>query len=214
MNCHDFRDNWSDWHERWLEAGSAAMGRHRDSCDACQRYDRQMRDMIHALQTLPMPEEQPAGESAPQHRPPRRPSLPVWAAFAATLALGVALGVFLSLPFKDGGGAMVAEPITLAKPGDHRVAVAFDSPRAMENVEFVIELPEGVELQGFPNQRTVSWKGRLAEGRSQLKLPLRVADNVEDTRVVTRVVHGDGERRLEVPLEVNEGTQPDNGDRA
>jgi hypothetical protein len=215
MQCDDFRANWTDWHEGWLEAGEAAMQRHRDSCEACASYDRQMSELIGALGTLPLPDaEVPAatGTASAATRRARRPAGASWAALAATLALGIALGVSLSGPF-SGPERIVGDPVSVTEPGQHQIAVAFNSPRTLEDVEFVVELPEGVELAGFPNQRQVRWRGRLAKGRSQLRLPLRVSPEAEDGRVVTRLVHRSGERRLVVPLESSRVRRSGNGDK-
>lgn len=196
MNCERFRGNWTDWHEGWLAEESAAMAGHRDACVACARYDRQMRRLVEELATLPLP----ATEAVPTRTGARIVSRPRWLALAATLIVGIALGLVL------GGGngrdtTIVAEPVDLGDATERHIAIAVESPRAFDRVEFVIELPEGVELDGFPGQRSVRWEGRLAEGRSRLKLPLRIAPDAEGGQLVTRILHPDGERRLVVPLE-------------
>lgn len=196
MNCERFRRNWTDWHEGWLGEESAAMAGHRDACTACGRYDRQMCRLVETLTTLPLP----ATEVAPTWTGARIVPRPRWLALAATLIVGIALGLML------GGGngsdtTIVAEPVKLGDAAERRIAIAVESPRAFDRVEFVIELPEGVELDGFPGQRSVRWEGRLAEGRSRLQLPLRIAPDAEGGRLITRILHPDGERRLVVPLE-------------
>ncbi|NIR59388.1 MAG: hypothetical protein GWO02_07640, partial [Gammaproteobacteria bacterium] len=101
---------------------------------------------------------------------------------------------------------ILAEPVALEAPGERRIAIAIESPRSFERVEFVVELPAGVELVGFPGQRSVRWENDLAAGRSRLQLPLRVAPDAEGGRLVTRILRPDGERRLVVPLETGSGS--------
>lgn len=198
MNCREFREQWSEWHEGDGAVPGDAMAAHRRDCAACARYDRQMRRMIAELGQLPLPGEVPAAGRR-RHAPGPR-----WLALAATLVVGVALGVMLAPRF-NGGARLHAEPVSLDGPGVHRVAVSFETPKQLRTVEFVVELPPGVELVGFPGQRSVRWQGRLAAGRSQLQLPLRVTSGAELGTLVTRVVHETGERRLEVPLRLGDG---------
>lgn len=203
MNCERFRAYWSEWHDGRLDHEAADMAAHRDGCAACARYDRQMRRLLEELAALPVP----AGTGSPTARPaqaPRWHAAPRWVALAATLALGIALGVLIGGPGQQ-GATLTAAPVVLEGPGEQRIAIAVESPRAYERVEFVVELPPGIELIGFPGQRSVRWEGRLAEGRSRLRLPLRIGDDVSDGELVTRIVHRGGERRLVVPLETGAG---------
>ncbi|WP_067561152.1 anti-sigma factor family protein [Halofilum ochraceum] len=193
MNCEEFRSYWSDWHDGHGGVDEIAMARHRDTCPDCARYDREMRSLLGGLSTLPLP-----GEPAGRRR--RLPAgAPRWAALAATLVIGIALGLVLAQR-DEPGTTLEAKPVDLASAGEQRIAIAIDSPRAYDEVEFVVELPEGVELEGFPGQRQVRWTGRLAEGRSRLRLPLRVLNEARGGDLVARVRHPGGERRLVVPL--------------
>lgn len=199
MDCGTFRLRWNDWHDERLGAGGDDMAAHRDTCPACARYDRQMRRMLDELARLPLP----AVEGGRVGDPPRRVAAPRWLALAATLAIGIALGLLFGQRGDD--ATVIAEPVTLGGGAEQRIAVAFESPRAYERVEFVVELPPGIELIGFPGQRSVRWEGRLAQGRSRLQLPLRVEPDAAGGRLVTRIVHDGGERRLVVPLEPASG---------
>lgn len=193
MNCETFRGQWSDWHDGRDGIDDEAMARHREACPDCARYDREMRSLLDGLATLPLP-----GEHAERRRPVPV-SAPRWAALAATLVIGIALGLLLAQR-DEPGTTLEAAPVELASAGEQRIAIAIESPRRYDNVEFVVELPEGVELAGFPDQRQVRWTGALAEGRSRLRLPLRIRDEAQGGELVTRVRHAGGERRLVVPL--------------
>lgn len=193
MNCEIFRGQWSDWHDGHGGIDDEAMARHREACPDCARYDREMRVLLDGLATLPLPGERTGGR---WHVPAGAPR---WAALAATLVIGIALGLVLAQ--RTGPDAEIeAAPVDLASAGEQKVSIAVESPRRYEQVEFVVELPAGVEIEGFPDQRQVRWKGTLAEGRSRLRLPLRVADDARGGDLVTRIRHAGGERHLVVPL--------------
>ncbi|MDZ7828728.1 MAG: hypothetical protein U5K33_04320 [Halofilum sp. (in: g-proteobacteria)] len=200
MNCERFRMQWTEWREGLLESGADEMARHRESCTACAGYDRQMRRLISELGQLPLPER----GTAPAPAAVRHAGGPRWIALAATLVVGIALGFLLGDRGGD-GGMIVAEPVALEGAGTQRIAIAIESRRAYEEVDFVVELPAGVELAGHPGQRSVRWTGSLAEGRSRLQLPLQIMPGSEGGRLVTRIVRPDGERRLVVPLESGNG---------
>ncbi|MDZ7787407.1 MAG: hypothetical protein U5K73_04510 [Halofilum sp. (in: g-proteobacteria)] len=191
MNCEEFRNLWSDWHDGHDDVDDAAMARHRDTCPECARHDRQMRALLDGLATLPLPGERPG------HAPWVGPR---WAALAATLVIGIALGLVLAQRDEPASTTPEAAPVELAAAGEQRIAIAIESPRHYADVEFTVQLPEGVELAGFPGQREVRWTGSLAEGRSRLRLPLRVSSDARGGELVTRIRHAGGERRLVVPL--------------
>lgn len=203
MNCEQFRTQWTEWREGLLEDGADEMARHRESCAACAGYDRQMRRLVTELGHLPLPEGESATERSAGYSG-RSASAPRWVALAATLALGIALGLLLG-DRGDDGEMIVAEPVALEGAGTQRIAIAIESRRAYEEVDFVVELPAGVELAGHPGRRSVRWTGSLSEGRSRLRLPLQIAPGSEGGRLVTRIVRPDGERRLVVPLEPVDG---------
>lgn len=193
MNCEEFRNQWSDWHDGHGEVDDNAMARHQEACTDCARYDREMRALLDGLATLPLP-----GERGGRRR--RMPAgAPRWAALAATLVIGIVLGLVLAQRDQP-GTTLESAPVELASAGEQRIAIAIESPRQYDEVEFVVDLPEGVELAGFPEQRQVRWTGSLAEGRSRLRLPLRVLDEARGGELVARVRHAGGERRLVVPL--------------
>lgn len=193
MNCNEFRSQWSTWHDDHGEVDDRAMARHCETCPDCARYDREMRSLLDGLATLPLPGQ----TTARQRRTPM--ATPRWVALAATLVVGVALGMLLAERDQP-GTTLEAAPVELASAGEQQIAIAIDSSRDYDEVEFVVELPEGVEIAGFPEQREVRWTGSLAEGRSRLRLPLRVSDEAQGGQLVTRVRHPGGERHLVVPL--------------
>jgi len=162
-----------------------------------------MRRMLEGLADLPLPGAD-AGESVVHPVRQRQRRLPRALALAATLVLGVGLGFLLrDVALAPAGHAMPG--VTLSAGGIHDVQVAFESPTAFRQVEFVVQLPPGVELNGHPGQRVVRWQGHLAEGRSRLRLPLRVMRGATDGQLVARIVHGSHQQELRIPLRIAAG---------
>ena len=151
-----------------------------------------MRRLTEALAALPLRADAGQGEAL-------RGRAPRWAALAATLAVGIAVGFLWA--DRDGPAAPIeAAPVALDSTGEQQISIAVESSRAYDQVEFLVELPQGLELAGFPGQRSVRWTGQLAEGRSRLRLPLRRTSETVGGELIARIRHPDGERRLVVPL--------------
>jgi hypothetical protein len=209
MDCKAFRDNWTEWHEGWLADDGGAMRAHRDACAGCARFDGQMRAMVDGLADLPLADEPAA--AAPKDGVAGRTWWGRWAALAATLVVGVAAGVLLSgsLTPASNGPTIQAETVSIDSTGVHEVAVAFESPREVTDVQFAVELPPGVELAGSPGERAVRWQGRLAKGATRLRLPLRIQRTGDLGSVVARVEHPTGVRELVIPLRMAAGSGSD-----
>lgn len=199
MDCTEFRDQWSEWHDGRLGAQAAqAMAGHRDGCPACGRYDRQMRSVVEGLAALPLPDR-----GAPGARASRPTWPPRWRALAAAAALVVAFGAGLvvqqTLDGRQAGPAI--EQVGLERGGSQEVKLAFSTPKRLEGVELAIELPPGVELAGHPGKRMVRWETRLAAGSNSLRLPLKVAPDAPGGELVARIRHESGTREWRVALE-------------
>ncbi len=204
MDCDTFRANWSHWHEGWQGVDATAMAAHAAQCPACARFDDQMRAMVGTLQTLPVAGDRSTGVAG--KRAARVPHWVAVGALAAMLAIGVAVGALVVGPLSGSGPTTVrAQAIAVEPQSIDRVAVRFDAPKALERVEFAVELPPGVELVGSPGKRVVRWTGALAKGANRLELPLRIRKKGELGMVVARLRHATGERKLLIPLRAGEG---------
>lgn len=196
MDCSEFRDQWSEWHDDRLaaEAGRAMAG-HRSGCAACRRYDHQMRAMLAGLAALPLPgstvPETPAARSV-RWRP---------LAVAAALVLAFGAGLLVQQALDSGRAGQAVETVALEPGGTREVQLAFSTPRELESVEFAVELPAGVRLAGRPGERIVRWEGRLAAGRNRLRLPLELAPGTPGGELVARIRHASGTREWRVALE-------------
>ncbi len=202
-SCQEFRALWSAWHAGRLdETAAARCASEQARCAACARYDRQMRRLVSNLAALPLPDTPPEVSVAPSTPPAR---VGRWAV-AAGLVVAFTAGVLVaSLPWGGTSPAfdvIHADAVHIPAQQVQPVQVAVASPRRISDVEFTIELPEGAELDGYPGQRVVRWKGELAEGRSRLTLPVRATAISDDREIVARIRHANGTRELRVPIDV------------
>ena len=122
------------------------------------------------------------------------------AAIAATLAIWVVGGMLLSTPeLPDPVAAIPGVMITMEEP--HTVNFVFASATALDSATLTVSLPEGIELQGFPGQREITWETSLEEGKNLLPLTL-VATGPAGGELLARLEHDDRERTFRLRVDV------------
>lgn len=149
---------------------------HLNECASCRSELGRIQGLVQMLRSVQVP-ELPAdltrrlvhGAIARAQR--RRQWRATGFAVAATLVVGVAIGFSLQtqpLPF-----AGQEQQVTLTAGIVDTVALDVRAPRAIENVSFVLNVPEGFDLAGHEGKRRVAWSGQLKPGVNRLKLHLK-----------------------------------------
>ncbi len=122
------------------------------------------------------------------------------AAVAATIAIWVVGGMLLSTPeLPDPAAAIPGVTIALQEP--HTVNLVFASEARLDSATLTVSLPEGVELQGFPGQREITWETSLSEGKNLLPLTL-VAMSPAGGELLARLEHDDRNRTFRLRVDV------------
>ena len=177
---------------------------HLQACPACRRLGGAQRLLLKALQVSPVPGLPAAMQGRVLERmfalyaKRRRRRLSVAAGLAASLLLGLALGVLLtgkSAPdytMQNGVLMLPSERPTV-------VGIAFNANAALENVQFTIDLPEGVQVGRQPYLHRVSWTGELRKGQNLLKLPLLAHRGAQGV-LRAELDHGTEHREFTVPI--------------
>lgn len=122
------------------------------------------------------------------------------AAIAATIAAWVIGGMLLNEPqLPEAGSAIPGVTIALAEP--RTVNLVFGSATALDSATLTVTLPDGIELDGFPGQREITWETSLSEGRNLLPLTL-VAVTPTGGELLARLEHDDRDRTFRLRVEV------------
>ncbi len=87
--------------------------------------------------------------------------------------------------------------VAIALEQSQEVNFVFASAQPLEGAMLTIELPDGIELVGFPGQRAVSWETSLAAGKNHLPLTL-IATRPVDGVVVARLEHEERSKTFEL----------------
>lgn len=95
---------------------------------------------------------------------------PLGFALAATLALGVGIGVWVDQSRRESAPQIVAVAPDAVSP----VRLVFRSPRTLPGVTIDLQLPDGVELAGHEGRSELRWQTDLAAGGNVLELPVIV----------------------------------------
>ena len=121
-------------------------------------------------------------------------------AIAVTLAVWVVGGMLLSTAgLSDSAAAIPGVTIAIEEP--RTVNLVFASATRLGAATLTILLPEGIELQGFPGQREITWETSLNEGKNLLPLTL-VAMSPAGGELLARLEHDDRDRTFRLRVDI------------
>jgi len=122
------------------------------------------------------------------------------AAVAATIAAWLIGGMLLNdpqLPDAD----MTIPGVTMALAEPRTVNLVFASATALDSATLTVSLPDGIEIDGFPGQREITWQTSLNEGKNLLPLTL-VALTPVGGELLARLEHEDRDRTFRLRVDV------------
>ncbi|NIR31859.1 MAG: hypothetical protein GWN84_21595 [Gammaproteobacteria bacterium] len=181
MNCRDFDRIMDDLLDGALSPLMAqGARRHAGSCAPCASRLGYARALQEALRMLPVEPASPGfrervleavGAGAHTRRPAARLRPAIATGFAATLALGIALGAFLNRAPPE----RQAVPQVVLAQADTRpqtVRLLYESSEPMQGVTFTLRVPAHLDLEGFEGRRELTWQADLDAGSNLLRLPV------------------------------------------
>ena len=213
MDCDRFQEKFDEYLEGALgESELRAAREHFEHCTVCRQKIARAEAMRDALRALPVPAPRADFFNAAlvRARTPVEPRRLRWpkmtgAALAAGLALWLGFGW---LPNVVHSPAQNSPGVTITLHEARTVHLSLNAERDLRLVMLSIQLPEGVEVQGFPGRRELRWHTDLAQGVNLLALPL-VGVSVSEGTLVARLDHGDRHTEYSVQLHVHEPGRSD-----
>lgn len=208
MNCSEARQNIRADRSRSPDSArrvDPATAEHLRECELCRhwQFDELLR---HELGSRDIPEPragfvddliQTAIEQG-ERRPSAKFSVAA-AIAAAAIALGLLVGTGLRGFSTDNADYQVAVAPNIAK----LVEVVIDSGAGRSEATLTIELAENLELEGFPNERVISWQTQLTPGRNLLRLPVILKDT-SDSRFNVDLSYGSTQKGISVIVRASE----------
>ena len=196
MTCTRISQQLDDYLERDLPAAELVrLNAHLESCGDCQQAVSRERALRQALQEFPVagPSEgfytralAKAAQSESHNGRTRLWGMSLASAVAAGLAIWLFAGTFLSTPTITPPADIPG--VSIALNDSHTVNLVFSSETALADARLVVELPPGIELEGFEGRREIRWRTDLREGRNVLPLQL-VANSGLGGELIARLEH-------------------------
>lgn len=186
MDCKTVRLRLDDYLDHELSpAETEDINRHLEQCLTCERRICRARKVLSGLRQVPVPEADSgfgrrqfdrlyAHDESMRQRGLRNPFGWPMAAAAAAVVVTLAVGGLL-VPWSGNDNADAPQVVTLHTDQEKEVRFAIRSERALDNVRLTVNIPENMELTGFPGQRKVSWTTQLNKGVNMLRLPIRAS---------------------------------------
>lgn len=183
MHCEDAQRQFDDYLDGSLPtAGHAAVARHLQQCADCRQAFEQAQQLLSALHAMPVAPPQ-AGYAqrvtgflhTANEKPAARIHIPLWFATGFATAMMLALfTVWFMLPMSNRLPETTVSAVTLhVVPHQVRkVDLVFNSPERIQHATLRIELPAGIELDGYAQRRVLQWQTELKQGSNRLSLPL------------------------------------------
>jgi cellulose synthase/poly-beta-1,6-N-acetylglucosamine synthase-like glycosyltransferase len=125
--------------------------------------------------------------------------------FASALAAGLAfwmVGTTLLTGPGDRAPAPEIPGVTMALEEPRTINLVFSSATALDAAILTVSLPAGIELEGFPGQREISWETSLAAGRNVLPLTL-VALAPAGGELLARLEHQNRDRTFRLRVDIS-----------
>lgn len=193
----------------------ARVDSHLQGCEVCRTELATARRLCAALSALPVAEPDPSffenalrrartGQTSEQ----QQHSAPTWmpAALVAGLLVMLVGGLLLRQPGIDAGdpAAVAAADITMALEEAKTVNLVFASEHPLDNVILTVDLPDGVELKGYPGRMQMRWATSLQPGKNRLPLEL-IAIGGTGGELVATMRSADTEKVFRISVDVVDG---------
>ena len=208
MPCNELSRQIDDFLDGDLHhADARALTNHLEECAECRAVHTAELGLRAALRQLPVDGpsanyfERALGFARRRRRrnDPRRSS--GFSAYALAAVATVVLAVGAAMLTDRLTPSMSVPEVTIALESTSTVNLVFSTATALANARISLEMPDGVEVVGFPGQRSLEWTTDLRPGKNALRVPVIAYAAVSD-ELVARLRHDTGTREFRVRLRV------------
>lgn len=208
MNCGKTTELLDDYIDDALPSDQRSMlVAHVTGCDSCRQQLDELMRLRENLRNMPI--KPPPGDfadrilcTARQNYTRRR--LGMFATGAAAAALFIMLAAALMQMTADNDADSIAiQMVEMTVLEQRTISLAFNSPAEIDDVTFILDLPEGVELSGHPDRQELVWTDTLSNGRNVLQLTLLGQKKMAGT-LKASIEHAGKRREFRIPLQVRE----------
>ena len=209
MNCERAKEYIDDYFDGYLSANDEkTVTDHLMECSGCQDLYRQENEFRQTLKDLSVPPPsqgfsdrvfQKTVETC--RRQSRRRS---WLSAGGAVAAGLALWIMVGIPVNY-SPQLPQQDVPLSTMNLHAsktIKMIVNASRDMRNATITVELPEHIEIEGFPGKRSISWDTDLYKGKNLLALPVLAKTTGKD-QIITRIEHESKSKLLKMDMLVD-----------
>lgn len=203
MNCNDIDQHIDDYLDRRLDENMhSEFEQHLENCTDCSAKVAQMSTLLTELQNLPVAYPSADFEqrvfAEVRRRYPLRSQDRFVAGFvtalAASLAVWAASTLYMSKQISE-SETFIAVELNQTRT----LRLMFDAQSDIESVSLSVQLPNNMQLAGYPGQRTLNWQTQLKKGANVLALPV-MAIGPGEGELVAQLSYRDRKKTVRVVL--------------
>lgn len=209
MKCNDIKTVVDEYLDNQLSSKELTLiDEHIKTCESCKQMYVDARQIKQMLSDLPM--QQPANDfeqrmfAAVNRQYPQPAQHHFKAGFATAVAASLAIW-FAASVFVPEKSEQTLDVVSIGLQESRDLKLVFTSVDDIQQASLQIELPDNIELLGYPGQKMLAWKTRLDKGQNVLTLPVQALGKVQG-ELVARVGYGDKQKTYRLQLKTtNDG---------
>ena len=179
MNCTQFQSMIDDYIDGTLSTIQLShFQSHMNQCGACRRIFIKALSFAAALKDIPVPTAKSGYEQRMlrflENKPAQKTRVQNWfiAGFGSAIAATLTLWLTFSSQSIFSTNTEEVASINLPVKKEKTVDLIFNLPSELAEATLTIELPDKVEVAGYPGKRQLSWNTSLKKGANRLALPI------------------------------------------
>lgn len=208
MKCNDIKTELDEYLDNQLSGNeSELIDEHIHSCDSCKQFYTDAKRVKQMLNDMPVDgpaqgfEQRMFAAVRRQYPQPTRHHFK--AGFASAVAASLAIW-FAASVFVPSTTVPTLDVVSIGLLETRELKLVFTSVDDIQQASMQIELPDNIELLGYPGQKMLAWKTRLDKGQNILTLPVRALGAVKG-ELVARVDYGDKQKTYRLLLQTADG---------
>ena len=214
MSCTHINDKLDDYMDGALDdAETASLDRHIESCDSCRQTVESEQGLRRLLKDYPVPAPDAAFLDRALAQASHVSTLVntksqrnrwIMTGFGGAIAAGLIAwiigGMLLQTPDVTDPAASIPG-VTMALEEPRTVNLVFSSATELVDAVLTVNLPAGIEIEGFAGLREITWITSLQAGKNILPLKL-IATTPHGGVLLARLEHDDRDRTFRIRMTV------------
>lgn len=208
MKCNEIEIVVDEYLDDQISNGEQELiEQHVRSCNSCRHFYAEAKRIKQMLNDLPV--EEPAQDfeqrmfTVVRRQYPQHIRNNFKAGFATAVAASLAIWFAASVFVPETTEPML-DVVSIGLEESRDLKLVFTSVEDIQQASMHIELPDNIELLGYPGQKMLAWKTRLDKGQNVLTLPVQALGKVKG-ELVARVDYGDKQKTYRLMLKTANG---------